>query len=52
MNISSLEIIVKSNFCLWTDFFLPFEDMCFFALFGPIFVITHGNLAQKSIFAT
>ena len=52
MNISSLEIIVKSNFCLWTNLYLPFEDMWFFALFGPIFVITDENLAQKSIFAT
>ena len=31
--------------------FLPFDKMWFFALFCPIFVITDGNLAQKSIFA-
>ena len=29
MNISSLEIIVKSNFCLWTNLYLPFEDIGF-----------------------
>ena len=46
-----LRIHCKSEFLSMDKIFLPFDKMWFFALFCPIFVITDGNLAQKSIFA-